>query len=58
MSEANYTVHVLHWTDFDNGDTSEGIDIDVTAPDEAAAIAAVRAEYPEHSWDAFVLGPR
>jgi CRISPR/Cas system-associated protein Cas7 (RAMP superfamily) len=49
-----FTVRITHWIDNDSGDYDEYIEEEVEALDEAAAVASVREEYPEHSWDAYV----
>lgn len=54
---SKFTVRITHWTDNDNGDYGEYIEEEVEAADEKAAVAAVRNEFPEHSWDAYVTTP-
>lgn len=52
-----FTVRITHWSNNDSGDYGDYIEEEVEALDEKAAVAAVRNEFPERSWDAYVTTP-
>lgn len=50
-----FIVRITHWSYNDAGMYDQYIEEEVDAVDKTAAVAAVRDEFPERYWDAYVV---